>query len=233
MIALIGGLSKLGVAFIKNGDGQYFIIDSPSAIALHRKWLEENNHIYFALDFRFIDQRVLEEMAFFLDKLNNRIDHIIIMSGLNEYKAFQSVLLAEWENVFQVCLEGPVFTVKQLLPYLKDKGNIIAISSMNSIMTHPNRIAYASAKAALNQWIRNLSQELKEQNICVNAILPGYIYEDNYWKQELIQTKENGKNIKDYLIKYKNVVDLTNFLLIENDGAINGQLIVVDKGFSV
>jgi len=233
MKVIIGGLSKLGREYLKTYNSKVLILEHAEAIGRHINFIKEKGYKYFPIDFRYLTQEELEGLGIFLRELDEEISSVLVMSGTSSTQSVHSITLEEWENVFSVSLKGPFFAVKQMLPYLKEKGNIVVISSMNSVMPHPKRADYSLAKAALNMWVKNLAVELKEKHIYVNAILPGYIYEEDYYNSALLYTKENGKMVGDYLISYEDVVNMIQYLLEKNFGAMNGQLFLMDKGFSL
>ncbi len=85
----------------------------------------------------------------------------------------------EWANNINVNLIGAYYTVRAFLPAMvaRAKGTIILVSS--GAANHPflGLGAYASAKAGLNHFARNLSAELAEQKIPLRVYIlqPGVV----------------------------------------------------------
>jgi len=57
-------------------------------------------------------------------------------------------------------------------------GHIINISSSSGVKGKAGQAAYSAAKAALIGLTHSAARELAEQNIRINAVLPGYMMTD-------------------------------------------------------
>ncbi|TFB92290.1 SDR family oxidoreductase [Cryobacterium sp. MDB2-A-2] len=101
--------------------------------------------------------------------------------------------LDQWRETFETNLFGVVEVTQAFLPLiLKSKaGRIVNVSSLlGSVQTHtdPNSYAfsptfkslpaYSASKSAINSWTVHLAFELRETNIKVNAVHPGYTKTD-------------------------------------------------------
>jgi NAD(P)-dependent dehydrogenase (short-subunit alcohol dehydrogenase family) len=85
-----------------------------------------------------------------------------------------------WDETINVNLNGPFYCARSVIPTMINKGSgkIINISSGLGQMPFPRFSAYGVSKAGIIQLTRSLSEELKEQNIQVNAIDPGVMDTD-------------------------------------------------------
>jgi len=81
----------------------------------------------------------------------------------------------EYDKVMNVDVKGSFFCTKEVVPYMKKngKGSIINISSIFSILAFDGGAPYHLAKGAVNQLTVNSAVSLAEDNIRVNAVLPG------------------------------------------------------------
>jgi len=81
----------------------------------------------------------------------------------------------EWVKTIEINLFGSVLTCRFLVPHFKSqgKGKIIQISGGGATNPLPNISAYAASKAGIIRFMESLAEELKENNIDVNAIAPG------------------------------------------------------------
>lgn len=72
-------------------------------------------------------------------------------------------------------LNSVFLSVKHGAPYLEASGNgsIVNVSSMASVMPDLTRIAYTTAKAAINSMTRNIATQYGRKGIRCNAVLPG------------------------------------------------------------
>jgi 3-oxoacyl-[acyl-carrier protein] reductase len=82
-----------------------------------------------------------------------------------------------WNRVIGVNLTGQFLCCKAVVPYMKKNkyGKIINVSSMGAIHPPAPIVHYHSAKGGVLGLTTNLALELAQDNITVNAILPGPI----------------------------------------------------------
>jgi len=81
---------------------------------------------------------------------------------------------ATWELMFTMNLKTAVVASRAALPYLLSGGGcIINIGAAAAARGHTGTGAYAASKAGVERLSESLAEELKEQNITVNTILPG------------------------------------------------------------
>merc|ERR1712080_628748 len=59
--------------------------------------------------------------------------------------------------------------------FVKTKGNVVNISSVNGIRSFPGVLAYNISKAALDQFTRCAALELAPKKVRVNSVNPGVI----------------------------------------------------------
>jgi NAD(P)-dependent dehydrogenase (short-subunit alcohol dehydrogenase family) len=83
------------------------------------------------------------------------------------------VSLEKWEEMLKANLTATFLCSKAVLPVMKEKkgGKIINIATTTT--PTPNLTPYMVAKAGVTHFTKQLSRELKEFNIQVNAIHPG------------------------------------------------------------
>lgn len=80
------------------------------------------------------------------------------------------------ERTFATNVLGPFWLVQALAPQLADGGSVIVTTSVQAYSPSDNLIDYAATKAALNNLVVNLAQDLGPQGIRVNAVAPGPIW---------------------------------------------------------
>jgi NAD(P)-dependent dehydrogenase (short-subunit alcohol dehydrogenase family) len=88
-----------------------------------------------------------------------------------------------WDAVMAVNVQGPFTLIRELLPALEKSGNddpldparIINIGSLaGKNVERLSAYSYEASKAAIHHLTRVLAAELANNNITVNAIIPGY-----------------------------------------------------------
>lgn len=83
-----------------------------------------------------------------------------------------------WSQTFATNVIGTVQTIRAFLPNVRAaKGKIAVISSRmgSSARPGPNTYAYRASKAALNNFVLNLSIELKPDEVSILALHPGHV----------------------------------------------------------
>lgn len=81
-----------------------------------------------------------------------------------------------WHQVINVNLSSAFYCTRAALPYLKDGGRVINISSVAAYNGGgEGAAAYATAKSGLLGLSRALAKELALRHITVNSLAPGFI----------------------------------------------------------
>jgi rhamnulose-1-phosphate aldolase/alcohol dehydrogenase len=103
------------------------------------------------------------------------IDIVVNNAGLSLSKPLLETTAADWDLQHNVMARGSFLVSKAAARALIDQklgGDIIYISSKNSVFAGPNNIAYSATKADQAHQVRLLAAELGEHGIKVNGINP-------------------------------------------------------------
>ncbi|GFZ86777.1 bifunctional aldolase/short-chain dehydrogenase [Nesterenkonia alkaliphila] len=103
------------------------------------------------------------------------LDIVINNAGLSLSKSLLETTEADWDLQHNVMAKGSFLVSKAAAKVLIDQqlgGDIIYISSKNSVFAGPNNIAYSATKADQAHQVRLLAAELGEHQIRVNGINP-------------------------------------------------------------
>lgn len=101
------------------------------------------------------------------------LDILVNNAGVGLRALLADVTPQDFDRVLQVNLKSPFFLIQHCLPFLRDNGRIINISSMGTRAAYPEMSVYAPAKAGLETLSLLLAAELGARGITVNAVLPG------------------------------------------------------------
>jgi rhamnulose-1-phosphate aldolase/alcohol dehydrogenase len=103
------------------------------------------------------------------------LDLVVNNAGLSLSKSLLETTVADWDLQHNVMAKGSFLVSRAAAKVLIDQklgGDIIYISSKNSVFAGPNNIAYSATKADQAHQVRLLAAELGEHGIKVNGINP-------------------------------------------------------------
>jgi NAD(P)-dependent dehydrogenase (short-subunit alcohol dehydrogenase family) len=108
-----------------------------------------------------------------------QLDIVFANAGINGVWApLEELDPEEWDRTIRINLTGTFLTVKYAVPYLKQHGgSVIITSSVNGtrIFSNTGATAYSCSKAGQVVLAKMIALELAEYDIRVNAICPGAI----------------------------------------------------------
>jgi len=103
------------------------------------------------------------------------LDLVVNNAGLSLSKSLLDTSVADWDLQHNVMAKGSFLVSRAAARVLIDQklgGDIIYISSKNSVFAGPNNIAYSATKADQAHQVRLLAAELGEYGVKVNGINP-------------------------------------------------------------
>ncbi len=109
-----------------------------------------------------------------------RLDLLINNAGITVDSLIARASISDWDHVLAVNLDGSYNMSRASAPLIASSGggHIVNISSRSGLMGKAGQAAYSASKAALLGLTKAMAQELAEDNIRVNAIVPGYMPTD-------------------------------------------------------
>jgi rhamnulose-1-phosphate aldolase/alcohol dehydrogenase len=103
------------------------------------------------------------------------LDLVVNNAGLSLSKSLLETTVADWDLQHNVMAKGSFLVSRAAAKVLIEQklgGDIIYISSKNSVFAGPNNIAYSATKADQAHQVRLLAAELGEYGVKVNGINP-------------------------------------------------------------
>ena len=103
------------------------------------------------------------------------LDLVVNNAGLSISKSLVETTLADWDLQHTVMARGSFLVARAAAAVLLEQGmggDIVYISSKNSVFAGPNNVAYGAAKADQSHQVRLLAAELGGFGIRVNGINP-------------------------------------------------------------
>ncbi|MBN2021100.1 MAG: SDR family oxidoreductase [Sedimentisphaerales bacterium] len=237
-IVVTGGSMGIGLAVAQQcaKEGALLIL-----ISRHRGDLEKalstldngRMHGCFALDVGSLAE--VSKTARIIAKERGLIDGLVNCAGVyGPIGAVDEVNPAEFADAIRINLLGTFYMCHYFVPLLKraKRGKIVNYSGGGAAGPFPRFSAYAAGKAAIVRLTENTALELRQDNIDVNAVAPGFVVTRLHQ-----QTLEAGdKAGRDFLQKTNEQIakggvpptvaaELTAFLLSPAADGITGKFI--------
>ena len=227
-----GGAMGNGLGIVTSllkANARVYILDYSEELKKTIKELKKDysNVSGYIVDIR--DKKMLDEIVKDIMSEQKKIDILVNNAGVAKLETFAKI-------------KGTWNVTKAFLPYIRKSkaGRIINLSSVTGPMVADvGEVAYATTKAALIGFTKALAMELVDNNILVNAILPGYIMTpmvegiaketDKKNPEKVIESIRLGIPLK-RLGTIEELGNLVLFLASDECSYITGQTIVIDGG---
>ena len=101
-----------------------------------------------------------------------------VASAMSTNKPFVELSKEEFISVYDVNFFGVIELIREILPFLKSKSQIINISSIggiNGTSKFKGLSAYSSSKGALNILTEVLAEEFKDNGPIINSLCLGSV----------------------------------------------------------
>lgn len=185
------------------------------------------------------DEKSSREMAQKTVERFGRIDILINNAAIFatiKTKPFYEITPQEWDDIMRVNVKGPFLCSKAVYPQMKKqgKGKIINVSSGVFFKGLPLFLHYVTSKGGVIAMTRALAREMGDDNICVNAIAPGYtvtevMKEESIHDEAFINRVVRSRCFKRHELP-EDLMGTIIFLASDESDFITGQTIVVDGG---
>ncbi|WP_418320970.1 SDR family NAD(P)-dependent oxidoreductase [Piscinibacter sakaiensis] len=151
-----------------------------------------------------------------------RIDGLVNVAGGFAWEPAASGSIETWDRMYQINLRTVVVTTQAVLPKMLEHGSgrIVNVGAAAALQAGKGMAAYAASKSGVARLTEGLAEELKDQGINVNAVLP-----------TIIDTPTNRKDMPDddpaRWVGPDKLAAVIAFLLSDDASAITGALLPV------
>jgi len=190
----------------------------------------------FGADFNELDQAVA--LANYAVNALGYINCLVNNAGVSFNRPFMKMQPDHVKKLFNINFLGHYFITQTIVKNMLEHqgGAICSLASIHGLQGAPEHSAYAATKGAIIAHTRALAVELAHRGIRVNAIAPGWITVENYFKAIPGFTEEGAKKAAENAVpaaRYGLPIDvarLATFLCSDDAGFLVGQTIVLDGG---
>lgn len=198
----------------------------------------DSDNLYYVLDVSNISE-IEQAVKSIVDK-NGKVDGFVHAAGIGTFKP---IGMSKYEFLLEM-MQIHFFSFAEFVRvlckkrYSEDGASIVAISSEATIFPDKGRMAYSSAKGALDASVRVMAVELGEaRGFRVNTVNPGWIRTRMFEEYiDEVGQEMDGDKMADLLrgaADPNEVANIVAFLLSDEAVRINGQNIIVDNKWAI
>ena len=170
---ITGTSSGLGFELVKK-----FITENYNIISLSRSPCSIKSNLVKHFNFDITNSKSISELQKLIQSKYKTIDILINNAGMLINKPFVELSKEEFISVYDVNFFGVIELIREILPFLNSKSQIINISSIggiNGTSKFKGLSAYSSSKGALNILTEVLAEEFKENGPVINSLCLGSV----------------------------------------------------------
>ena len=118
----------------------------------------------------------LDRLFATIKEQSGRLDVVFANAGFAEFAPLGEITEEHYDKQFDANVKGLLFTVQGALPLLSKGGSVILNASIVASKGTPAMSVYSATKAAVRNFARTWTLDLKDRGIRVNVISPGPIH---------------------------------------------------------
>ena len=186
----------------------------------------------------------IDLLHIFITKQIEGLDHLICNIGSGKSVPPLHEDMSEVQRMFHINFFSAVAVIQKMIPLLEisasrksTSASVTLIGSICGIEALGCPVAYASAKAALEAYVKNIARPLGRKGIRVNIVSPGNIYfPGSTWEDKLLHDKIAVQEMLDREVPLsrfgilEEVANIVTFLSSKQAGFVTGANWVVDGG---
>jgi NAD(P)-dependent dehydrogenase (short-subunit alcohol dehydrogenase family) len=190
----------------------------------------------FKADFDDVDE-VVELARQAIDFLGG-VDCLVNNSGITLNRPFLEVTREQFDVLYHVNIRAQFFLTQEIAKNMlaRGGGSVCNLTSVHGLQGAPEHSVYAGTKGAIIAHTRALAVELAHKGIRVNAIAPGWVTVENYYKAIPGFTEEAARESAKNAVPVAragtplDIAKLAAFLCCDDAEFIIGQTLVADGG---
>ncbi len=157
-------------------------------------------------------EQVRDGVCYSLEKLA-AVDIAIINSGMSIRQWMSEFKSKDFKDTFSVNTFGIAHALEFLIPVMKKQGygKIAGVTSLADVRGYPGSSGYSASKAAASRLLESARVELKEHNIRVITVNPGFVKtaltdKNEFYMPFLMEPGKAAKKIRKGIEKGRSIV---------------------------
>jgi NAD(P)-dependent dehydrogenase (short-subunit alcohol dehydrogenase family) len=178
----------------------------------------------------------------YIETLSDRLHGLVLSAGVLKIGRMDTMLTADFDQVFGVNVRGLWLCARQAMPLLKaaagagERARVVNLASIAGIRHKINSGAYAATKSAVIALTKVMAVESAEHGILVNAVAPATV--DTPMVAAHMNPgsnsgyKTSGTSPLGRIAQPEDIADVIHFLLGDSSAYVTGTVIPIDGGTS-
>jgi len=182
-----------------------------------------------------------------VDTLDLTADIIVNNAGLQHVAPVHEFPPEEFARIQRLMVETPFRLVRRLLPgmYAQQWGRVVNVSSVHGLVASPYKVAYVTAKHAIEGMSKVVALEGAEHGVTSNCVNPSYVRTPLVENQITAQAQAHGLSEEEVveevmlepaaikrLLDPAEVADVVAYLCSEHASFITGASVPIDGGWT-
>lgn len=243
IVVVTGAAGQLGQTFCKAFEEAGCRVYGVDATIKERKLFVSPYVTYKQLDI--IDKKAVNVFFDDLYHQNSHVDVLVNNAGVSVFEPFEERSEESFDWVMDVNLKGTFHCIRAYAmraKAAKHDGSIVNIGSIYGVVSPDPRIytdcyrksseVYGATKAGIIQMSKHFSVHLAEQNIRVNCVSPGGIFNPIAPQGADFVKKYSARCPMGRMANAEDIVGAVIYLSSQTAAYVTGQNIIVDGGLS-
>jgi 3-hydroxybutyrate dehydrogenase len=182
-----------------------------------------------------------------VDTLDVDADILVNNAGLQHVAPVHEFPPEEFSRIMRVMVETPFRLVRRMLPgmYARGWGRIVNVSSVHGLVASPYKVAYVTAKHAIEGMSKVVALEGAEHGVTSNCVNPSYVRTPLVENQITAQAEAHGLSEAEVveqvmlepaaikrLLEPAEVADVVAYLCSSQASFITGASMPIDGGWT-
>lgn len=244
-VVVTGGASGIGKAAVKKffelGANVVFLDINDELSHQTEKEFRSERVVYIRTDIT--DEEQIKKMVNTAVEKFGTIDVLVNNARAAVLKSLDATV-EDWELMLRVNIMGQALVSKQVAEVMKKNksGAIVNLGSISGVIAQKNQLTYNVTKAAMISMSKCMALDLKEYNIRVNTVSPGWVMTENVqdllynqWNltEEQIKTQIGDLHLTGKIAQPEEIAGVIAFLASDEAASVNGANIMADGGYTV